>query len=271
MPDPVRLVVHRAAEGRVCGGARRVEAAVDVLPHGPQSVYVRVQEEEERVSRRGSRDGDRPGEAHVRRPVRLNLHRQEVLVEAPLGFAEFQRRLLVEHRPPAARGPLRRGGVKVPTTGDSGHVVRDPKPERVGGAKADGRPRGRLRAGGEGRGLRLAHEVAREELGRGLVEAPVVERDRRVYVLQLPLEVEQVRAVPREEARVAVRLVERGLIAVHVAEVAELAQPAVVERGQRRDEAVALVVCQGLDVLAHANHQLGDGEYAAPGRLDDFD
>ena len=150
--------------------------------------------------------------------------------------AERQRLRLV------AKARRRRGGVEEGPAIDPLHAVGLPELQRVGCAELDGAER-----------IGDAEEVAREDVRRRPVEAPVRQRDARIDRLKLALEIEQVGAVPRQKARRAMGL-RRAHVGVHVAEVGEAAQALIVELRERRHETVAFSRRQRVGVLSDAHH-----------------
>ena len=229
MPD---LVPDRGCE-RPCLG--RVRPLVDPLPLGPEPVDVRVQQEEERITGgRVDRLDEALEEAHVRGAVRVALHRDERAVRRVRRRAAKRDRLrLVQD------GRCRVGERGSPH--DPQLTVGAPGPEWVSG--------GELKPAG---GVRDADEAPGKQVRRRTVEPPVRQRHARIDRLQLALEIEQVGAVPGEEAHVSVRLRGRG-VQVHLTEVAEAAAATAVQRSERSEEPVALCRCERLGVLADPN------------------
>ena len=82
------------------------------------------------------------------------------------------------------------GGVEEGPAIDALHAVGSPELQRVGGAELDGAER-----------IGDAEEIGREDVWRGLVEAPVGQCDARVDRLKLAFEIEQIGAVPGQKSR----------------------------------------------------------------------
>src|SRR5712691_3514819 len=120
------------------------------------------------------------------------------------------------------------------------------------------------------RGVRNSHEGTGEELRSRRVESPVRQGHARVDGLELSLEIEQKGPVPRQEPRQEVRL-GASRLRVDVAEVAEPPHPAVVEGGQRRQEAVTLRGRQVVRVLSDADHQRGARQDLRAAGIDHLD
>src|SRR6476660_5160800 len=98
-----------------------------------------------------------------------------------------------------------------------------------------------------------AHVPGGEQAGRRGVEAPVRQRDGWVDRLELALEVEQHRTVPRQEPGVAMSLLQAETL-VHAREVRKGAGSAVVERAQSLQEPAPLGGREAARVLSHPDH-----------------
>ena len=165
---------------------RRIEAAVLPLPLRPQPIDIAVQQEEQRVARRGRRCW-RWSRRSWCAPSPCGL--PSMVRKAAYCRAERQRLRLV------AQARRCRGCIEERPAVDALHAVGPPELQRIGRAELDGAD-----------GIGDAEEVAREDVGRGPIEAPVRQRDARIDRLQLALEIEQVGAVPRQKSGRAVRL-----------------------------------------------------------------
>ena len=141
----------------------------------------------------------------MRGSVRIAFHGPERRVLS----AERQRLRFGDHGRPGLSGRV--PVVEGPAV-DSLHAVGPPELQRVGGAELDGASR-----------IGDAEEVECKEIWRGLVEAPVRQRDARIDRLKLAFEIEQVSAVPGQKSRRAVGL-RRAHVGVHVAEIGEASE-----------------------------------------------